>query len=520
MTDPAHDNSFSEVLREAERDPVNITVYGNPVLDVIVDVGEGSIHIVEHDAIEKIATIRPNGNLEFRPDTFVCFYLGTEPIVWGPFNREGKQEVYAVGEKYPIPIQSGEGAGKIVELNQSMVAFLPGPSLRLGGGGANVLFGFYDVFAQLKVELIATGEKPPHGKGGRLDPFVMPLTNKIGPYIKIPLYDQPGINLAIEGLGPKRDRTIFTADISLQEETLQRIPPPRGKAIMVNTLYSPQVALDALAYACAPDRLGILALTKSLCSAKKLDPAVIARILKEHAHIKPGGDVSVRSVHDFVTKLVLPKAGCILIMNEAEIEHLVGIPIGIERRDTYIPTLGGVVEGLRKVRSLQEGVKERVYVTLGADGAIVLTEDDRIVRCGIVEDRSRIPTGKTAIGDTYATFILALETIGNYIRPNNIPAEDVSKAAAAGADSGVYDGFGNLAVYKVNRFLGDSNRSLQDLGLLSSFPSDKWKEVGISEMRDPDWDSLSRGSYLVPGALSSFVSGTLQEVIGRAFLRV
>ena len=140
--------------------------------------------------------------------------------------------------------------------------------------------------------------------------------------------------------------------------------------------------------------------------------------------------------------------------------------------------------------------------------------------CGIVEDRTRVPTGKTAIGDTYATFILALETIGNYIRPHNIPAYDVGKAAAAGADAGVYDGFGNLAVYKVNRFLGDSNRRLVDLGVLHSFPVDKWKEVGISEMRDADWDPLSHGSLMVPDAVPSSAPGTLQEVIGRAFLRL
>lgn len=96
----------------------------------------------------------------------------------------------------------------------------------------------------------------------------------------------------------------------------------------------------------------------------------------------------------------------------------------------------------------------------------------------------------------------------------------MGKAAASGADSGVYDGFGNLAVNKVNRYLGDNSRRLQDLGLLSSFPDDKWKEVVISEMRDSDWDSLSRRNYMTPDAPSSFIPGTLQEVIGRAFLRV
>jgi hypothetical protein len=390
----------------------------------------------------------------------------------------------------------------------------------IGGGGANVLFGFYDVFAQLRVELLATVEKASSGKKGLLDPFIMPLAKKIGPYTKIPLYQQPGINLAIEGLGLKRDRTIFTAEIPVDEERLESAAAPRGKAIMVNTVYSPQVALDALAFACANDRLGILALTKSLCSRKKLDTSLFERVLRKHPHMHSCLDHSTRSVHDFVTGVVLPQGGCTAIMNEGEIEHLTSVRVGVQRGESCLPTLGGVIDGLRAVRKFQQSSRDRVYVTLGADGAVVLTEEDKLIYCGIVEDRTRMPTGKTAIGDTYATFILALETISNYIRKHKIPAQDVAKAAAAGADSGVYDGFGSLAVNKVNRYLGDSGRRLDDLGSLDSFPRAKWKELAISEMRDADWDSVSRGSYMAAGSVTSFVPGTLQEVIGRAFLRV
>lgn len=512
----------NDIVRRTEQDPVNISVYGNPVLDVIVNVGEGSSYIVERDAIEQIAAIRQNGDLEFKEDTYVCFHLGIEPVLWGPFNPGGGQEVYSVGEKYALPIHAGDAASQIIESNESRVAVLPGPHMRLGGGGANVLFGFYDVFAQLKVELIATVETTPRGHRGRLDPFVVPLTKKIGPYERIPLYQRPGINLAIEGLGSKRDRIIFTADISGNEERLESIPAPRGKAIMVNTLYSPEVALDAFAYACASDRFGILALTKSLCSDRPLDPRMLEDVANRHSHVRVPAETSVNSLHDFVTKIVLPRGRCTLIMNEAEIEHLAGVKLGVQRGENYIPapTLGGVVEALSRIREFQQSVRERVYVTLGAAGAIILTEEDRLIYCGIVEDRGRVPTGKTAIGDTYATFVLALETIGNYIRPHNIPANDVCKASAAGADSGVYDGFGHLAVYKVNRFLGDDNRRLQDLGSLGSFPCDDWKTTAIAGMRDSDWDSLSRYDYIHTGDSNSLVPGTLQEVIARAFLRV
>src|SRR5688572_4876748 len=146
-----------EVVGQTQRDPVNISVYGNPILDVIVNVAEGSGHVAERDAIEEIAGIHRNGDLSFKPDSYVCFYLQGQPILWGPFNPGGQQEVYAVGKKHRIPTHSGD------EVAHLMVSFptsiLPGPAQHIGGGGANVLFGFYDVFARLKVELIATVEK-------------------------------------------------------------------------------------------------------------------------------------------------------------------------------------------------------------------------------------------------------------------------------------------------------------------------------------------------------------------------
>jgi len=150
----------------------------------------------------------------------------------------------------------------------------------------------------------------------------------------------------------------------------------------------------------------------------------------------------------------------------------------------------------------------------------VVDEYDDLTFCGIVEDLTRPSAGKTAIGDTYATFLLALETIGNYIRPYNIPARDVIKAAAAGADAGVYFGFGRIRVNHVNNYLGEKKRRLVDLGKISAFPCDSWKKVGMAEMRVSDWDAIARRNYIESGPDDSFVPTTLQEVLGRAFLRL
>jgi hypothetical protein len=511
-----------ELVGRTERDPVNITVYGNPVLDVIASVAEGSAHVFDRVALEKVATIRSSGNLEFRPDTYICFFLQGEPILWGPFNPGGQQEVYAVGQKYKMPSLSGTEARSQLTTRAKSVTTLPGPSLHIGGGGVNVLFGFYDVFARLKVQLIATVEKRAPGSLGRLDPFITPLTDKIGPYTEVPLYERPGVNLAIEGLGPSRDRTIFTAEIPIDEEDLGDIPEPSGKAIMVNTVYSPQVALDALAHAASPDRLGLLALTKSLCSKRALDPGVFERCLKRHPTLGVRlGDLSqYDSIYSFVTRFVLPNGRCICVVNDEELEHITGRRVGVQRGEVSVPTLYGIVEALRDLRKIQRGARTRVYVTLGSNGSVVLTEKDDIVYCGIVEDRGRRPAGKTAIGDTYATFLLALETIGNYIRPYNLPTQDVVKAAAAGADSGVYDGFGNLAVNKVNLFLGDQNRRLGSLGQLAAFDAEPWKDVGLSEMRDADFASVTRINLMEQSIDGYYPTATLQEVLGRAFLRL
>jgi hypothetical protein len=518
------------------RDPVNITVYGNPVLDTIVNVGEGAAHLAELDAIEKVAAIRKNGNLEFRADSYVAFTLHDETVLWGPFNPKGQEDRYVVGQKYKMPIRTTTAMpmlqpGGLYRLPAPWLkrgsaeefvdaAVLPCPYVRIGGGGANVLFGFYDVFAQLRVELVGTVESRLENRPGRMDRFIKPLTDRIGVYTEVFLYDQPGINLSVEGLGYERDRIIFTAELPDHEEFLDSFPVPNGRAIMVNTVYSSQVAIDAMCHACSPTRLGLLALTKSLCSKTRLDPSLIGRVLSRHNDLAVPKDCEFKSMHDFITRYVLPNGRCVVVMNEDELDHLTGVSGSIQRGESKVPTLGGLIQGLRAVRVFQAGAKDRVYVTAGASGSIVLDEHDDICYCGTVDDSTRPSTGKTAIGDTYATFLLALETIGNYIRAYNIPARDVVKAAAAGADAGVYYGFGRLAVNKVNNYLGERKRRLVSLGRLDAFPCDDWKNVGIPEMRSAEWDSLVRRNYIDGDSENSFAPGTLQEVLGRAFLRI
>ena len=82
MTMAQHD----AVLRSTE-DEVNITVCGNPVLDIIINVQAGARYAQYRNVIEKIAIIRENGDIEFMPNKYIGFYLQDVPLVWGPFTN-------------------------------------------------------------------------------------------------------------------------------------------------------------------------------------------------------------------------------------------------------------------------------------------------------------------------------------------------------------------------------------------------------------------------------------------------
>ena len=493
-----------DVQMATMRDPVNITVYGNPVLDVIIRVGPYATNATAVRAINKIGRIRPEGAIEFQPDSYIVCFLQRDAAIFGPLNPNGQMDFVLPGGKYPVPFSIG---GHANNLEEKVYTQLAGPELRLGGGGANVLSGFFDIYAQLKVQFIATVETSE--SEGRLEPFIRALTDVVGVFDPVQVYEYPGVNLCIEGLGISNERTIFTAQLP-EEKQIADLPRPRGKSIMVNTVYSPTVALDALAYASYPDRLGVLALTKSLCAKKPIPQRVLQIMRRRHPEIFTE-NTHIESVYGFVKNVVLPRGHCICVMNEDELEHFTGIDFFIKKDRTRVPVLAGLIRAIKKFREFQAGLRHRIYVTAGHWGSFVLNEDDHLIYCGIYRDPTRIPHGKTAIGDTYATFILALETIGNYIRPYVISAEDVIRTASAGADASVYEGFGLLSVAKVNRYVGERSRLVANLGPIESLQLEKW-EIGLDEIRESDYQGLARADH-------KDGPGTLQEVIGRAFLR-
>jgi hypothetical protein len=394
----------------------------------------------------------------------------------------------------------------MIDMPDCLVARVGG-SDRLGGGGANILVGFFDVFEKLKVQLIATVES---ASPGHLDRLLSPLASAVGDNDPVKIYERPGINLSIEGLGHTTERTILTGELPA-ETSIDNLPRPRGRSIMVNTVYSPLVALDALAWASYPESLGVLALTNSLCSKTEVDSEILNKIRSRHSKLISSEDQHLSSVHSFVRDIVLPRGKCTCIMNEDELGNFTELDFFEKKEKTKIPIIGKMITAIREFRKFQGDLRDRIYVTVGPYGSFVLNEENHLIYCGIYLD-DRLSKGKTAIGDSYATFVLAIETIGNYIHRNAIPAHDVIRAAAAGADASVYYGFGDFRVPEVNLYLGQRERLLVDLGPIENIPLERL-DIPIDEVQERDF--LAVGNDL----RHTDATSTLQEVIGKAFLK-
>src|SRR4051794_34759245 len=96
--------SIQEAIQQAtSRDPVNITVYGNPVVDLICPAGPHARDVSNVKALKKIGDILQDGTLEFRPDTYIVSYLPEAVCLFGPLNPNGHQPTYAVGRKHRVP---------------------------------------------------------------------------------------------------------------------------------------------------------------------------------------------------------------------------------------------------------------------------------------------------------------------------------------------------------------------------------------------------------------------------------
>ena len=69
------------VRQAASQDPVNMTVYANPVVDLICPLGTHARDAPFRHPICKIAKLHPDGTIEFNPDSYISCYVDAQPCV-------------------------------------------------------------------------------------------------------------------------------------------------------------------------------------------------------------------------------------------------------------------------------------------------------------------------------------------------------------------------------------------------------------------------------------------------------
>ncbi len=81
----------NDIHEATSRDPVNITVYGNPVADLIIPVSPHASDVANVKALEQIGSLNHDGAIEFQPDTYITCYSEGQRCLFGPLNPNGQQ---------------------------------------------------------------------------------------------------------------------------------------------------------------------------------------------------------------------------------------------------------------------------------------------------------------------------------------------------------------------------------------------------------------------------------------------
>jgi hypothetical protein len=266
-------------------------------------------------------------------------------------------------------------------------------------------------------------------------------------------------------------------------------PRPTGSTIIVNTIYTRTLAVEALVAATTQANLAILALTQALCNKDSFSND--EREFFQETY--PGIDfTNVNSVHELITEYVLPNSGAIVILNESELEHLTGAPVFDKRHNRRF--LGGVLDGLNRLRELQGDNVEKVFFTMGKQGSLCcLDEEGELHYCGVT-DVPGSAVGKTAIGDLYAGTIMGYEHVKRAIQGEDTNIGHQITAAAAAADVGVAKGFRAVDVLSIDGGIIEAWNHYVHLGPIDSVIKKAKSLYGpLFDVRleDVEWDKIS-----------------------------
>jgi hypothetical protein len=332
-----------------------------------------------------------------------------------------------------------------------------------GGGGTNVSYALYNVFRNLAITYVSVYSKEdvqdrmilkalePVVAGGSLE------LQQVDPY--------PAVNVVVEGIA--NDRLIIRSPRSTLDEV--NYYPAITDVVMVNTCYNVFSALNGLLESVKPGRRAVIACTQSLCSQEDL-PKSVQRILlewvKQHCSLEL---TKIKSVYDFVKSFIMRESDVVTyIFNEEELDHFMK-PEGIAILNVTFrrPLFDAILSALNRLRQMQVGKKPEMVVTLGEQGALYLDKNDGLHYCRVSkpEEVKRVPRERNAIGDLFASFIVAAvcsrgnraqvklmdPRTGQELSQTHVPS--VLIAACAGAEAGVYDGFMEVDPVVVNSLI-------------------------------------------------------------------
>jgi len=446
----------------------DITTFGQPVIDHVITLRNP----LRYGELLKICRTGHNGEIIFTCNSWIRTVENEEQYIFGPLVSNDKTELKL------IPGVQDKVAVKCVERNvlvrPELLARLGKPIINIGGGGPNVLQILNQVFGKLSLEFIGAYSPMP---GGVIDPSVRYVLEMIPESVRetspnpqrnlilTPIYDYVPVNIVIEGLWGG-ERGILKSPFA--EKVIDQPFEPKGKAIIVNTVYSKTLAVNALCYAIEDERLGVLALTKSLCNDEDMFNDEERDWIKDFLASR-GMQINLRNIrtlYDFIVQEIIPRSPAVLIMNEEEFEHIVrrnGLKIleGTEtRRFVHLDSL---LKGFKVIRSMQENSqrKSKIYVTLGKHGSLCLDENDTLHYSPVTVVEGLPSKGKNAIGDTYAAIVMALEYITKFCGRNIDNAYIISSAAAA-ADALYYSGFDGVTTATIDEYLTKMESSYTD----------------------------------------------------------
>ncbi len=448
-------------------DTIDITIFGHPVIDHVARMDD-PMTMGEAESVFKLGA---DYEMIFQEGSYIVTMTNGSLFKFGPLGMGGK--VYNKGGKYTV---------NVVEYNRNDeqgVAFLGYPIVKLGGGGPNALQIMSQVFTDLKPEFIGTYSR-------KIDPTILRVLKKRtknGRLDCIGIYENPPINIVFEGIGPKEERNIFKSPfppIPLLERH-----PAHGKTVMVNTVYNNMLAINGLMDAGRDDKLGVLALTTSLCRKENFTEEE-----KSYFNEQYGAETfeGINNIYNFLTNLLLGNSEPILIMNEDELEHMSGVNIVEKVDEKSFIYFDRVLQGLKRMREYQRGHKPRIYFTMGSNGSLCLDENDVLHYHGVTDDVYGRKKGKNAIGDAYASAVLCAEHKSRR-REKNLPASRVMDIAAALADAAVAEGVEYTDAAAVDRALTESYKNYIELGEIQEV--DRSYGTIHTRVNDIRWDKYS-----------------------------